>query len=107
MDIIRWSNCRIEAWRLKRAMKRAIKEAGKAGQPGHEVYSISRESRAKNAPDHALVGLLDHHTGYIVPVSFVPLQSVDVPWYMVWKRFLFEGHYKRGDYPDTEVESRH
>ena len=100
---MRWSNCVIEGVRLYRMLRRARRAAGRT-EPGDEIYWWGRESRAKNAPGHVGVGLLDKKTDQLRMLSFKPVVSEDLPWYLAWKRLRFIGRYRWGDFPDTKPQ---
>lgn len=84
-----YSNCVIETWRHRRALRRA----------GMESYSVKRPSRFAWSPFHQGWGVLDKSTGQIRFFSFKPVDGRDVPWYMAWTRLLFKGRVVEGDAP--------
>jgi hypothetical protein len=97
MQRYRVSNCQSHAWREYWRVRYPIWKA--AGFPRHSkpwVKLIGSESKPHWVL-HAQVG------GSGLPaMEFVPVERMDVPWYLSWKRIRFLGFERPAEFPNTE-----
>jgi hypothetical protein len=104
-----WSNCLF--WALPRYLRNVRRWRAVGAPQGFEPALVIRPSRSEPSwIPHFLLGS-DYEITQMVHgelqnlpelASFKPIDPTDVPAWKAWTHLLFEGHVRRGDFPETK-----